>query len=70
MMRVGMWLVLVVCGAGCAWVKPWQREDLSRRAMTSDEEQAGEVRFEQHVRTSREGAEGGTGQAGGGCGCN
>jgi hypothetical protein len=59
---------LATCGS-CARVKPWQREDLSRRAMVSDEER-GESRFKQHERGSREGADGGTGAAGGGCGCN
>jgi hypothetical protein len=55
--------------SGCARVKPWQREELSRRAMTDDQE-PGEARFDEHARSSREGAEGGTGRAGGGCGCN
>jgi hypothetical protein len=68
-------LSFVVCAAlalvvsGCATVKPWQREDLSRRAMIQDREK-GEARFEQHARGAREGADGGTGEAGGGCGCN
>jgi hypothetical protein len=55
--------------SGCARVKPWQREDLSRRAMIDDQE-PGEARFDGHARGSREGAEGGSGRAGGGCGCN
>jgi len=55
--------------AACARVKPYQREHLARRAMVSDE-QPGEARFQQHARGSREGADGGTGEAGGGCGCN
>lgn len=54
---------------GCARVKPYQREHLARRSMVSDRD-PGEARFEQHARGSREGADGGTGQAGGGCGCN
>jgi hypothetical protein len=53
----------------CARVKPYQRENLTKRAMVSDRE-PGERRFEQHSRGSREGADGGTGEAGGGCGCN
>jgi len=59
----------VGAGAGCARVKPHQREHLSRQSMTADQE-PGESRFEQHARGSREGADGGTGEAGGGCGCN
>jgi hypothetical protein len=53
----------------CARVKPYQRENLARRAMI-DDRAPGEARFEQHARGSREGADGGTGEAGGGCGCN
>lgn len=66
-------VVLVALGSfatGCAaHVKPWQREDLARRPMVNDLE-PGEERFQQHSRGSREGADGGTGAAGGGCGCN
>ena len=54
---------------GCATVKPWQRENLAKPAMVADQS-PGEERFEQHSRGAREGADGGTGQAGGGCGCN
>ena len=60
---------LAVLAGGCASVKPWQREDLAHRTMVNDEA-AGEQRFEDHSRTSREGAIGGGGEAGGGCGCN
>lgn len=63
----------LLCGvlffAGCARVKPYQREHLSRRSMTADRD-AAEDRFEQHLRGSREGADGGSGKPGGGCGCN
>jgi uncharacterized protein DUF4266 len=37
--------------------------------MTSDRD-PGEARFMEHERGAREGADGGTGQPGGGCGCN
>lgn len=64
-------VLLVAAGvsSGCARVKPYQREHLARRSMTADRD-SGESRFEQHARGSREGADGGTGEAGGGCGCN
>jgi hypothetical protein len=55
--------------AGCVRVKPYQREHLAKRTMVDDRDQ-GEARFDQHARGSREGAEGGSGEAGGGCGCN
>ena len=54
---------------GCARVKPYQREHLSKRSMTADRHPA-EQRFGQHQTGSREGADGGTGEPGGGCGCN
>jgi hypothetical protein len=37
--------------------------------MTEDRD-AGQRRFSQHQTGSREGADGGTGEPGGGCGCN
>ncbi|CAN5913766.1 hypothetical protein BH11MYX2_BH11MYX2_36320 [soil metagenome] len=68
-------LVLAVVAAigsslgGCVVVKAHERGNLARRSMTNDKE-AGESRFNQHMTGSREGADGGTGQPGGGCGCN
>jgi hypothetical protein len=56
-------------GAGCVRVKAHERGTLAKRAMTNDRD-AGEARFGQHAAGSREGADGGTGQPGGGCGCN
>jgi hypothetical protein len=62
-------IVMALAGAGCAAVKPWQREDLARQPMVADQA-TGDERFQQHARGAREGADGGTGHAGGGCGCN
>jgi hypothetical protein len=61
-------LGLVLCG-GCVVVKPFQREYLSERAMRPASEST-EDRFRAHWQESREGAMGGFGAAGGGCGCN
>jgi hypothetical protein len=55
--------------SGCVVVRANQREFQARRPMTNDRE-VGEVRFGQHATGAREGADGGTGQPGGGCGCN
>jgi Domain of unknown function (DUF4266) len=59
--------------AGCAHrpppIQPWQREYLSKRAMRFDADPL-EARFRQHMFGSREAADGGYGQPGGGCGCN
>jgi hypothetical protein len=54
---------------GCVVVHAHQRENLAKRSMTNDED-VGDSRFQAHARGAREGAEGGTGQPGGGCGCN
>ena len=62
-------ILLSITVSGCVVVHAHQRENLAKRAMTNDKE-TGETRFQQHERGSREGAEGGTGQPGGGCGCN
>jgi hypothetical protein len=50
-------------------VQPWQREYLAKRAMRFDADPL-EDRFRQHWYGSREGADLGFGQPGGGCGCN
>ena len=55
--------------AGCVVVKAHERGNLAKRAMVNDRA-PGEARFGQHATGSREGADGGTGQPGGGCGCN
>ncbi len=62
-------LLGVGAGSGCVVVRAHQRENLARRSMTQDRD-AGEARFGQHQTGSREGADGGTGEPGGGCGCN
>jgi hypothetical protein len=68
--RIALVAALAAFAAGgCVRVKPYEREHLSRRGMERDRGE-GEKRFEQHARGSREGSDGGTGEAGGGCGCN
>jgi hypothetical protein len=62
-------LLLSIATSGCVRVRAHERGNLARRAMTNDRD-PGEVRFNQHATGSREGADGGTGQPGGGCGCN
>lgn len=64
-------LILVAAGAlgGCATVSPWEREYLATPAMDAELEE-GEGEFQAHVFDSREGATGGHGSTGGGCGCN
>jgi hypothetical protein len=67
--------VAFLLGAGgCArfratLVKPHQRAYLADRIMRNDNEKLSRA-ADQHVLQTREGAFGGNGTAGGGCGCN
>jgi len=67
-------LVVALVAGGCSHllpppVKPHQRVHLSDRIMRSDADKLGRA-ADQHVLGTREGAFGGTGTTGGGCGCN
>jgi hypothetical protein len=62
-------VIALLMSQGCVVVKAHQRGNLAKRAMTNDRD-PGEARFNQHATGSREGADGGTGEPGGGCGCN
>lgn len=69
-----MALVVLAAASGCAgkraWlVRPHQRAVLADRIMRLDTERQGKA-ADQHVSSTREGAFGGSGTAGGGCGCN
>ena len=61
--------IAAAVSAGCVRVRPHERENLARRSMIQDRDPA-ERRTSQHATGSREGADGGTGEPGGGCGCN
>jgi hypothetical protein len=55
--------------AGCGSVQPWQKGNLAKPEMMFDGDPL-QSRFEQHIYFSKEGASGGYGVGGGGCGCN
>jgi len=55
--------------SACAEVKPWQKGELAKPAMQFDGDPLA-ARLAQHVYFSKEGASGGYGVGGGGCGCN
>jgi hypothetical protein len=73
MLRVLMALLLLVgmsaCGPIEPWVKPYERDKLADPIMALDAD-AVSTGYIQHVYEAREGARGGEGAAGGGCGCN
>lgn len=56
-------------GAGaCATVQPWERARLANPCMVFDAN-GQQAAFDNHWQASREGAAGGFGMQGGGCGC-
>jgi hypothetical protein len=61
--------VLLQLGAGCVAVKPWERGTLSDYTMRPDRDPLSDTLYE-HIYFTREGAAGGRGVGGGGCGCN
>jgi hypothetical protein len=62
--------ILAVTGlSSCVVVKPYQREDFAKLQMTFDPDPL-ELSDEIHTLQAREGAAGGYGLGGGGCGCN
>jgi hypothetical protein len=65
----GCALVLAGCSSIEPWVKPYERERLASPLMQMSRNGLSDKHFE-HVREVREGARGGTGVQGGGCGCN
>jgi hypothetical protein len=71
----GLLLALATVGAlgACAmpepWVKPYERERLADPLMRFQRDALSAKHLE-HAREVREGARGGTGVQGGGCGCN
>ena len=60
---------MTACGPIEPWVKPYERDKLADpiMALDADAVSTGDI---QHVYEAREGARGGEGAAGGGCGCN
>ncbi len=60
---------LTACGGIEPWVKPYERDRLADPIMALDADPVS-TSYIQHVYEAREGARGGEGAAGGGCGCN
>jgi len=60
---------LSACGRIEPWVKPYERDRLADPIMSLDPDPVSTA-YTHHVFEAREGARGGEGSAGGGCGCN
>lgn len=71
--RVVLMLAAFVAVSGCSniepWVKPYERDRLADPIMLLDMNPVSSA-YIYHVYEAREGARGGEGTAGGGCGCN
>ena len=68
-MRLLILLVLFAVGCGRNAVRASEKEFLADQVMVFDNDPH-EASAEDHVLTNREGAAGGHGAGGGGCGCN
>jgi len=71
-MRHLLWFVVLGALGGCATFeppKPWEKGQLAKPEMQFDYDRL-DARAQVHVYTSKEGASGGYGVGGGGCGCN
>ncbi|MCA9573368.1 MAG: DUF4266 domain-containing protein [Myxococcales bacterium] len=75
MYETGRWvsclllLGLGVSASGCVTTRAWERETLAKTVMAADPDGDREA-LRAHVLGLREGARGGFGAGGGGCGCN
>jgi hypothetical protein len=71
--RILLVLTVLAATAGCSnfepWVKPYERDRLADPIMALDMDPVSSA-YIMHVYEAREGARGGEGAAGGGCGCN
>jgi hypothetical protein len=63
----GLLIVIALCG--CETVQPWERGILSKDEMQW-QPNVMEAQLRNQVYASKEASSGGTGTAGGGCGCN
>jgi hypothetical protein len=60
---------LALAGCGLQPVQPWEKGMLAKPAMSFEQDRL-DARFTEHIYSSKEGAAGGAGVGGGGCGCN
>ncbi|MCX7174427.1 MAG: DUF4266 domain-containing protein [Proteobacteria bacterium] len=68
--RLAIASLLLMGGCGhLAQVSPWEKGNLARPEMTFEGDPL-DTKFTEHIYSSREGASGGAGVGGGGCGCN
>jgi hypothetical protein len=69
MMMLAVFAGMSACSSIEPWVKPYERDRLADPIMFLNSDPVSTA-YVQHVFEAREGARGGEGAAGGGCGCN
>lgn len=69
MVKIFCAALLLAVAAACAPIHQYQRGELAKDSMQLDGN-PGEQELQAHMFDAREGAAGGYGSAGGGCGCN
>ncbi|NTU96716.1 MAG: DUF4266 domain-containing protein [Chlorobiaceae bacterium] len=62
-------LLFILALSACSTVQPWEKGTLARPEMTFEGDPL-DIRYTEHIYSSKEGASGGAGVGGGGCGCN
>ena len=68
-MKTTLLLIGLTLLGGCTQVQPWERGSLARKDMQWQPDVM-EGRLRDHIHYSKEASSGGSGAAGGGCGCN
>jgi hypothetical protein len=66
---LGLVALLAIACAGCAEVRPWERDALARPDMAWDPDPLG-ASLGKHIQFSKEASLDGAPGGGGGCGCN
>ena len=66
---IGLCTCLILAGCSLQGVKPWERGALAQQKMQLDPSPIDSY-LDEHIYFSKEGATGGAGVGGGGCGCN
>ena len=62
-------VALLMLNACVKEVKPWEKETLAKSTMKEGGTNALLTKYEEHIFFSKEASKGGSGVAGGGCGC-
>ena len=69
--KVILYASIALMFSGCIEnVSPWEKETLAKPTMKDGGVNPLAKKFEEHMYYSKEGSKGGSGVAGGGCGCN